>query len=304
VITADPKEFLTRFAALTPDPDRAQPRGVFLVAPTEFRVEDESAVDNVYLDLENQVDAALALKQSNALGRLIESTGLEVTVFPGSTETPDAVFPNNAFATRPGKLIVGSMRHPIRRLEAQREDIRGHFSGALGYEVIDLSAGGCVAELTGPLIIDRARNVGFCGMSSRVDEAGLRAMHEAFALDLTLRFDLQPGEYHTNVVLAVLAGRACVICPDAFVNAAVVDAISSAYAGHTLTLGEREKRNFAANCIALSDSDLFMSARALGSLTDKQRQTLQHWGFRLHGTDLSELERAGGSLRCMVAEIF
>ena len=38
-------------------------------------------------------------------------------------------------------------------------------------------------------------------------------MHEAFGLRATLMFDLAPGEYHTNVVLAVLAGRAALVCP-------------------------------------------------------------------------------------------
>ncbi len=47
-------------------------------------------------------------------------------------------------------------------------------------------------------MIDRARNVGYCGMSQRVNDAGLAAMHAALGLDLTLRFDLVPGESSPN----------------------------------------------------------------------------------------------------------
>ena len=60
----------------------------------------------------------------------------------------------------------------------------------------------------------------------------------------------------------------------------------------------------AANCIALTDRDLFMSARAEAALEPASRRTLEQWGFRIHSTDLSELELAGGSLRCLVTEIF
>ena len=47
-----------------------------------------------------------------------------------------------------------------------------------------------VAELTGSLIIDRARGVGYCGLSERCDMAGARAMHQAFDLRLTFCFEL------------------------------------------------------------------------------------------------------------------
>jgi hypothetical protein len=73
--------------------------------------------------------------------------------------------------------------------------------------------------LTGALVIDRARGLGYCGLSERCDAEGARLMHEAFGLRATLLFDLAPGEYHTNVVLAVLAGRAAVVCPRGFADA-------------------------------------------------------------------------------------
>ncbi len=47
-----------------------------------------------------------------------------------------------------------------------------------------------------------------------------------------------------------------------------------------------------------------MSARAEQALSAGSRQSLEALGFTIHSTDLSELERAGGSLRCMVTELF
>ena len=141
-------------------------------------------------------------------------------------------------------------------------------------------------------------------MSKRVNQAGLEAMHEAFDLKMTFAFDLDPEEYHTNVVMMVLASRACVIYPGAFVDPAVPEAIASAYPNRTLVLNQSEKDAFAGNCIALTNHDLFMSQTGVNALRVSSRETLESWGFTIHSTDLHEIEKAGGSLRCMVAEIF
>ncbi|MFT5141168.1 MAG: hypothetical protein ACI9H8_000481 [Lysobacterales bacterium] len=281
----------------------AIPRGVFMVEPEAFHVNPESALDNVYMDLENVADPERALSQSQDLASAIRGRGIEVVVFPGDSKAPDGVFPNNAFATIPGRLIIGSMWHPGRRLETSRSDIRNYFING-GYSVTDLSEQDCIAELTGPLIIDRARRIGFCGMSDRINQAGVEAMHAAFDLRLSFAFDLAQGEYHTNVVMMILAGRAVVLCPDSFVDEDVPLAISRAFPGRTLMLTQAEKNAFAGNCIALTDKDLFMSQTGFDALRDSSVQTLQSWGFELTTVELDEIEKAGGSLRCMVAEIF
>jgi hypothetical protein len=304
MITRSTIDFLNAWAGL---PARsgapAVPRGVFLVEPVDFRVSPETAVDNRYMNLEQIADPQKALRQFNQLIQTVRDIGVAVQVFPGNAETPDAVFPNNVFATVPGSLIIGSMRYPGRRAEARRTDIPRWFESR-GYHVRDLRLRPGVGELTGVMVIDRARRAGFCGMTERVDEPGLQAMHEALELELTLAFDLAPGEYHTNVVLSVLAGRACVVHAESIADAAVVEAMEQAYPGRLLRLSPEEKDAFAGNCIALTDSDLFMSRRAWQALRPASRSTLDSWGFNIHHVDLSEIEKAGGSLRCMVAEIF
>lgn len=303
MITADAGCFLEQLARLPEDPRRTLPDGVLMVMPEQFFVESETAEDNVYLDLDRDADARLAEVQAEGLARLIESLGLPVQRFPGVAGQPDGVFSNNVFATAPGRALVGRMAFPCRQPETQRNDIRSWLM-ARAYKLHDLSGRDCVAELTGPLIIDRARNVGLCGMSGRVDEPGLQAMHEALGLDLTFYFDLAPDEYHTNVVLSVLAGRACLLAPDAFADASVPETLSTAFGGHCVSISAAEKAAFVGNCIALTDRDLLMSACAADAISAASRHALEALGFTLHSTDLSELERAGGSLRCMVTELF
>ena len=47
-----------------------------------------------------------------------------------------------------------------------------------------------------------------------------------------------------------------------------------------------------------------MSQAANDALRPSSRQKLESWGFRIHSTELDELEKAGGSLRCIIAKIF
>jgi len=305
VIVDNPADFLRQLAAVDfPAAGPCCARAAMLVEPAEFTVNAESAVDNHYMDLDHKADPKRALGQARDLARLISGQGVEVVSFPGRPDAPDGVFPNNVFATTPDqRFIVGRMLRPSRQLEAERPDIRAWFA-TRGYREIDLNHPGLVAELTGTLIIDSARRIGFCGMTGRVNRAGLEAMHEAFGLKLTFSFDLRPEEYHTNVIMMVLASRACVIWPGGFIDPAVPAAIASAYPGRTLVLSAEEQHAFAANCIALTENDLFMSLAAFNALRESSRRTLEAWGFTIHATNLDEIEKAGGSLRCMVAEIF
>jgi len=304
MIVRSPQEFLQQIEHGTYAGDSpAFTRSVMMIEPADFSVSVESAVDNHYMNLDDAVDAQLALRQSRDLAGLLAAQGVEVVSFPGDPQAPDAIFPNNVYATTAGHLIIGHMLHPGRQVEAERQDIRSYFQSR-GYQTIDLSQQDCVAELTGVLNIDHARRIGFCGMTGRVDEAGLAAMHNAFDLKMVFAFELQPEEYHTNVIMMVLASRACVIYPGAFVDPKVPGAIAKAFPGRTLVLNEVEKDAFAGNCIALSDSDLFISQTGVDALRASSRMTLESWGFRIYSTALDEIEKAGGSLRCMLAEVF
>jgi hypothetical protein len=304
VIVTRPADFLAAWSAERfPPRAPATPRAALLVAPHGFALAAESATDNRYMRLAEPTDALRALAEHATLAAALRDC-LPTLVFPGDPATPDAVFPNNVFATAPGRLIVGAMRHGVRRREAARGDIRAFFRDLLHYEIVDLSTRPVVAELTGALVIDRARGIGFCGLSERCDLAGARAMHEAFGLALTFCFELAPGEYHTNVVLALLAGRAALLAADGFADPVAAAAIAEVYAPRVLRLDAAQKAAFAGNAIALSADTVWMSERAAASLRPEQTRALADWGFAVRRVALDEIEKAGGSLRCCVAEIY
>lgn len=305
MLTTSPSELLSVLATRPPLADaRVTARAAFLVAPAANALAVESARDNRYMQMDAGFDTTRALAQHVALAQALRAD-LPVVTFPGDPETPDAMFPNNVFATAPCRFIVGAMRHPVRQREAARDDIRAFFRDVLGYTEVDLAQNdGGVAELTGSLVIDHARGIGYCGLSERCDLAGARAMHEAFGLGLTFCFQLAADEYHTNVVMTSLAGRGVILAADGFADPDVPRAIAQAFDGRALWLTPGQKRAYAGNAITLSPDRVWMSTQAATSLTDAQRALLAEWGFAIGSVELDEIEKAGGSLRCCVGEIF
>lgn len=307
MITRDAAAFLEVARALAPDFGPATARAAFLVAPDGFALAAQSAADNRYMAAADAFDPARAHAQHRDLHCALSQV-LPTVCFAGDPATPDALFPNNVFATarvdgRP-RYVVGRMRHPVRQREAARADIRGFFGDVLGYAEVDLSTQPHPCELTGALVIDRARGIGLCGLSERCDEAGARLLHAALGLRATLLFDLAPGEYHTNVVLAVLAGRAALVCPHGFADPAVAAAIAALYAPHAVLLSPAEHAAFAGNAIALAEDLVWMSAGAERALTSASRAALAAAGLAVRSVELDAIEAAGGSLRCCVGEVF
>jgi len=303
MLTRDTDAFVSFARGIAPDFGPPCARAAFLVAPDGFAHADQSAQDNRYMADAGGFDASAASAQHRALQRAL-SDELPVVCFPGDPATPDALFPNNVFGTAPGRLVVGRMRHAVRQREAARVDIRGFFRDVAGYAEVDLSTQPHPCELTGALVIDRARGLGFCGLSERCDMAGAALMHEAFGLRATLAFDLAPGEYHTNVVFALLAGRAALLSPAGFADARVVEAIAALYAPYAVPVGPHEHAAFVCNAIALAPHSVWMSARAAAALPSGTRAGLHQAGFEVRSATLDAIEAAGGSLRCCVGEIF
>ncbi len=283
------------------------PKALFLVLPEQFTLAEQSAIDNRYMS-DGQVDADKALQQSLSLAAALRLQGQTVLLFPGDANAPDGVFPNNVFATTSTRVIIGNMRHDVRRQEAKRDDLRQYFCDLLARELHDLSAqlpASDAAELTGSIVIDRARNIGFCGLGERCTAKGAAAMGTAFALDQVHSFALADGEYHANVIMSALGGRGLLLCGEGFANPDDANRVAALYPPEqVIWISRAEKQQFVGNCIALGGDQLWMSARAEAAMTTATRTAIAKLGLQVCSVDLSELEKAGGSLRCMIGEIY
>lgn len=95
-----------------------------------------------------------------------------------------------------------------------------------------------------------------------------------------------------------------IYCAEGFADPAIPACLEALYGDGAVRISGAEKAAYVGNCIALGERGVRMSSHALQALSTATRDAMTHLGFEVHAVDLSELEKAGGSLRCMIGEIY
>lgn len=292
------------------------PRRVILVRPHRFSPNRQTTADNGFQRrAEGTPEAvqAAAHAESTALAEALCSVGVGVEVFEDlGHDTPDSVFPNNWFSThQDGTLVLYPMCAPNRRAE-RRPDVVAHLRQSGRVEKVldysDSETHGEFLEGTGAMVLDHTAGIAYACRSRRLSP---RLFHR-FCEDLgytPVLFDAVDGSsrpvYHTNVLMSVGTGFAVIgssMIADPAQRSRVLGTLRET--GRTVVdLTEEQIRRFAGNCLEVTGDDgkhLVLSATAEASLTTEQRALLQHH-CSLLSVDVSTIEAAGGSVRCMIA---
>ncbi len=231
---------------------------------------------------------------------------------------PDACFPNNWLSLHhDGTVVLYPMLSPLRRLE-RRADISQLLS-ARGFRIgrtLDRSAAereGRFLEGTGSVVFDHRARIAYACESPRTDARLLQELATELGYVAHVFNASGPaGEpvYHTNVVMS-LGERFATLCAEAIDDtgqrAALLGRLEAG--GRELVLLSREQMGaFAGNMLALATrhggSVIAMSATARDALTSAQLALLERHGSILAAA-VPVIERhGGGSVRCMLAEIF
>jgi len=262
----------------------------------------------------------VAQAEFDALAAVLRDAGIEVIVVDDNLEphTPDSVFPNNWVSFHSdGRVVLYPMEAENRRTE-RRPDIVEQLDSEFGFavsEVVDLSAheqSGHFLEGTGSMVLDRANHVAYACLSSRTQLDPLGDFAQRMEYDV-VSFDAVDRDgvpiYHTNVVMNV-GEELAVICDAAIARpeqrAAVMQRLSDT--GHDIiSLSYDQLDAFAGNMLELRSKEgarlIAMSQQAHDSLDDEQIERLQQNG-RIVTAAINNIEAsAGGSVRCMLAEI-
>ncbi len=292
------------------------PAAVVLVRPHHFAPNPQTADDNAFQTVDatrSPADvAAAALADADRLAQALTDAGVRVHVFDDEDATrPDSVFPNNWFSTHAGgRVAVYPMHSPNRRLE-QRTDILDMLKTQYRVqEIVDysgLSVDGLFLEGTGAMVLDGFGRVAYAARSHRADPLVLERFCTAFGYE-PLVFDAQLNgvpTYHTNVMMCI-GTRFALVGLDAMTSRR--DEVAERLAEHdrtVLALTSAQLEDFAGNAIELRGSQgpvLALSTRAAASLTSEQVAVIER-SARLLPVDVSTIELAGGSVRCMIAGI-
>ncbi|MFK5890828.1 MAG: arginine deiminase-related protein [Flavobacteriaceae bacterium] len=300
---------------------------ILMIRPVAFRMNEQTAVNNYYQKVLKNVlpetVQAKALQEFDAFVFKLKSVGVNVIVVEDTLEpsTPDSIFPNNWISFHQnGSVGLYPMFASNRRLE-RREEILDILEEK-GFEIknsVDYTsaeADNLFLEGTGSLVLDRVNRKAYCALSPRADEDLLIEFCEDFEYTPVIFTAYQTVEkqrlaiYHTNVIMCV-APQFAVVCLDCIDNKKEKKNLISHLKGdgkEVIAISEEQVTNFAGNMLSVLGANdkeyIVMSASAYKSLKPKQVESLEkHATILFSNADTIEA-CGGGSVRCMMAEVF
>lgn len=293
---------------------------ILMIRPAAFGYNEQTAANNFF---QSQSEHATDLQQQvlaefdNMTQQLVEHD-IEVIVIEDTPDPPkpDAIFPNNWFCTFPaGSFSVFPMYAPNRRPEKRDEIVQWiaeNFVITAFEDWSEYEAEGLFLEGTGSMVIDHNNSIIYACISERTSESLLKKFaasktYQAISFNATDK-NGKPI-YHTNVMMCVGEDFA-VICTAAITDeterVAVTQLLRST--GHQLIdISLEQMHSFAGNMLALKNMHgkkfVVMSQSAWESLGPEQKELLNSFAQPLP-IAVPTIEQEGGSVRCMIAEIF
>ncbi len=295
---------------------------ILMVRPAAFGYNEETAANNHFqqqLSISGTEIHQKALAEFDAMVSLLKEHNINVHVIEDTATPakPDAVFPNNWISTSPsGTVSVFPMYAPQRRAE-KREDIlqwlSEHFVVTAMQDWSEYEVEGRFLEGTGSMVIDHDEKMIYAAISERTSlpllEKYAATNHYQAIVFLATDKEGRPI-YHTNVMMALGEGF-CVLCEEAIEEEWELIAVRQLLqsTGHRIIPITREQmQSFAGNLLQVKNSKgeliLLLSQTAYNSLRKEQKEVLESL-TRLLPISIPTIELVGGgSVRCMVAEVF
>lgn len=294
---------------------------IAMIRPAAFGFNEETAQNNHFQNIDqknNQNLQQLALQQFDTMVTLLIDNGIDVMVLKDDPvpPKPDAIFPNNWFCCNNNMIQVFPMFAESRRLEknwAMIDAIKEKTGLSIVKDWGPYEEKNMFLEGTGSMIIDHVHNIAYACLSARTNENLFNQFcKENNYLPIGFAAADKDGReiYHTNVMMSV-GEKFAIICLDAIQQdidrKKMIHELETT--GHAIIEISLDQMNhFAGNMLeVLNDKDehiLVMSKTAFDSLQPLQIENIRRYATIL-SPDVSTIEQAaGGSVRCMMAELF
>jgi hypothetical protein len=295
------------------------PSAVVMVRPHHFMANPETAADNVFqqtnLAMSAEYIAAEAGKEVQKTIKILRSHGVTVHAFDDFTkDTPDSVFPNNWFTTHEdGTIGIFPMYCENRRKEKNPEIIKLLSKEYKVNKVVDysmLEKQHLFLEGTGSMVLDHSNRYAYAVISNRMSERVLNQFCKDFhyqPVPFTATDDNNVAVYHTNVLMS-MATNFVLIGLDYVKNLVERTSLIERFQEsdkEIIELTYEQICKFAGNALELSTPNgniLAMSTTAYNSLTESQILMIENY-VKIVPINVSTIELAGGSIRCMLAGI-
>lgn len=304
---------------------------ILMVRPRHFGFNTQTAETNRFQQagtqdrgVSNEV-AQRALREFDAFAAALAAEGVGVCVVADSESPPkpDAVFPNNWVSFHADGTVVLYPMHAENRRAERRSEIVDTVVRETGFKVrrvLDLTGhekSGRFLEGTGSLVLDHTSRVAYACRSPRTDQAVAQEWSREMGYELELFTAIDESGtpiYHTNVAMHV-GTRIAVVALDAIAPAdrGRIGARLAASGREVLPIDHAEMRAFAGNMLEVGSWDeylgdfniLVMSETARHALATAKYKRLYASVDAVLAVPVDVIERhGGGSVRCMLAEIF
>jgi hypothetical protein len=293
-----------------------------MIRPAAFGYNAETAANNFFQSnpsYSREELQQLALNEFDRMVAVLRENHINVIVVEDTPVPvkPDAIFPNNWLSTSPeGVVSVFPMYASSRRAE-KREDVlellNQDFRIRNLLDWTEFEAEGKFLEGTGSMVVDHDDKVIYACYSPRTDLSVLEKFANAngYRAIVFLATDKDGrAVYHTNVVMSVGENFA-VVCEDAIEEEWELIAVRQLLetTGHEIISISREQMlAFAGNLLQVKNTKgeklIVLSETALQAFTDHQKQRLMAHA-KLLPIAVPTIEKVeGGSVRCMMAEVF
>ena len=286
-----------------------------MIRPANFRFNSETAASNTF---QNQInfDEKQVLREFDAFAEKLSKNGVNVLIVEDTPIPikPDAVFPNNwASFHADGTIVLYPMCHENRRAERRKDILRKLENQFQTTEILDFSdfeLQNKFLEGTGSIVADHENKINYACLS-------LRTNKELFEI-ISKRFGYQPVSfcaadqngneiYHTNVMMCV-GGKFSVVCLESIRERDIVVENLRNTGKEIIDISFGQMNSFAGNMLTvLNDKNeelLVLSESAFNCLSNEQKNRLEKY-CKLLPIPIPTIELiGGGSVRCMMAEIF
>ena len=299
---------------------------VLMIRPSCFRRNSETATNNYFQNKILNINQDLILKNAilefDKLVFKIKQCGIDVHVYQDDLkrDTPDSIYPNNWITFHSKKRIaLYPMYAKNRRLERNEEVLKFlEQKNIIINESIDYSNAEkkeYFLEGTGSMVLDRINKKSYCSISERTNEHLVYEFCNDFQYMPIIFNSFQDHQnnrksiYHTNVMMCI-AQNYSVICLDAIDNKDEREMVKKSLEDDNkeiITISENQLKLFAGNMIELTKENksfLFLSQTAYNSLNENQLERLKSFSKLIYSSVDTIEKCGGGSVRCMIAEIF
>lgn len=259
-------------------------RRYLMCRPEHFRV--DYAI-NPWMDVDSPVDPERALAQWDSLLATMRSAGAQVETIAQLPETPDMVYAMNYGLVDRDHVVLTNFRFDERRPEA---DAAEWWFGEAGLRTTRIADAGAGAFEAGDAFL--VGNSLLVAAGPRTDVGTHAVLSRALGVRVVTVPVVHPALYHLDLSFCPLDETRAIVAPDAWseegrraVQALVPD---------PLVIDEEEAFTFCANSVVVGDVVVMPAGVPV-----RVAQRLESWGFRVVTVDVSELQKGGGSVRCM-----